>query len=47
MNMACYAKIAYEIFSTSEFGVTSLSLSLKEVSMSKILAYAARGGRYK
>ena len=36
------AKIAYEYFSMSEFRVTSLRLSLKEVDMSKMLAYASR-----
>ena len=42
INMACYAKTAYENFSMSEFRVTSLKLSLKGVDMSKMLAYAGR-----
>ena len=36
------AKIAYEYFSMSELRVTSFRLSLKEVDMSKMLAYASR-----
>ena len=42
MNMECYAKITYENLSMSEFGVTSLKLSLKGVDTSKMLAYASR-----